>query len=515
VQAGLPGRHADRMHAAWEAEEYYQGRGAQFIEKRDAESPVDFQAKPKRTSNLTRKVVRVLSGQLWGNGPSRQVPGGARVEAWYQNVTAALAADARLLSADRAAILGHAAAIEIEPTGDPKRPARWYVWKPFEFAVWTRGDDPADVWAICTRSVIPEPGSPGKVRARFRVWSAAERRTFVSKPYAFGEPSAGKRADIFVPDESGASPYPGVLPFVFVRFEPAVCEFWEGGIGQPLVECNGELDRAMTDLAVHVREFLNPIGWARGIPATYRMFDKIGRFSHLRPDQATRSGDMRLNPELGFLQAQLGVDPAWFDLRSYVNQKLDELDVPAEIVRTVDSVSYSSGIEVVARRLPFYEQARVRQKPASETETELFAKTCAVVGTWVGQQASGDASAAELVAAAQDPGLVVTWPEPKIPLPTPERDAADQAELDMGLTDPIEVLARRRGVTLDQAAELAAQIAERRKQWNAIQAGIEEDAAPETPPGAAAATEVEEPGDDSTDEGTPMNGDPEDQGETA
>jgi hypothetical protein len=139
----------------------------------------------------------------------------------------------------------------------------------------------------------------------------------------------------------------------------------------------------------------------------------------------------------------------------------------------VDSVSYSSGIEVVARRLPIYEQARVRQRPAGETEAGLFAVTCAVVGTWVGRQAGG-ASAAELLAAAAAPeALVPVWPEPKIPLPTPERDQADQAELDLGLTDPIEVLARRRGTTLEEAEALAKAIVERRARWNAMQGRAE------------------------------------------
>ena len=70
-----------------------------------------------------------------------------------------------------------------------------------------------------------------------------------------------------------------------------------------------------------------------------------------------------------------------------------------------------------------------------------------------------------------------------MPLPTPERDLADQAELELGLTDPIEVIAKRRNLTLEQAEEAAEAIAERRAKWNAIQTkhGLDMPADPNKP----------------------------------
>lgn len=466
VQAGLK-HDQERLDSALVAENYYRGRGLQYLERRPQETDEDFRGRPKRTSKLTRRVTRLLSSQLWGRPPMREVEGSAAITKWYQSTLAAAQADVRLVAADRSATLGHAAAIEVEASGDPRRPVRLWVWKPHEFTVWTREDDPTDVWAVCTRSRIPH--GPGRVRCRYRVWTAFERRTYYTKPYGPMEPTAGRRADQFEPAESGPSLYPGVLPFVFVRFESAVSEFWEGGIGEALCELNGEADRSLSDLAQHVQEHLNPIGWARNLQAGSTIRDTPGRFVHLVGDAGYRTGDGGGEPELGYLQASLAAEQAWDELRTYVDQTLEELEVPAATRPSLDGVTDLSGVAIVAKQMPFIEMARTRQPLAGEVETELFAKVCAVVA----RHHEGQPGAAKLEPAARDPRLVTTWPEPKLPLPTADRDQGDQWELEQGLTDPIEVLARRRGITLAQAEDLAAQMAERRKRWATLMGGVE------------------------------------------
>ncbi len=462
-------RERDRWHAAWEANELCHLRNAQFLKSRPNEDDSDFRARPKRYSRLARKVVRLLSSQLWGRPPQRDVDGNPTVAKWYVDALASAQADVRLAAADRAATLGHASAIEVEATGDPARPFRLWVWRPHEFAVWCREDDPTDVWAVVTRSEVSAgPAHPGKLRKRLRAWSAAERRTFYSSPYGPGEPSAGLRCDLFEPDESGPSPYPGILPFTFVRHEPAVSEFWEGGIGQALVDANLYADEALCDLAQHLSCFLNPVAFARNVAANAELVHRPGQFMRLAGLAQQRAGDINAQPELGYLQATLAVETAWADLKAYVDQCLEELDIPATLMRSSDSSTDLSGVAIVAKQIPFYEQARTRQPFAKETESELFRVACGVVGTWHGS--------AELLAAAADPArLVVTWPEPQIPMPTAERDQSDQWELDAGLTDPIEVLARRRGITLNQAEELAEKIAERRDRWAELMGSLEPD----------------------------------------
>ena len=61
--------------------------------------------------------------------------------------------------------------------------------------------------------------------------------------------------------------------------------------------------------------------------------------------------------------------------------------------------------------------------------------------------------------------LVLSWPEPEIPIPGPDRDAADRAELEMGLASRVQLLMRRRGITREQAILEIERIDEDNKRW--------------------------------------------------
>lgn len=457
LRAGLPD-DAARLAEARRVEDYYQLRNGKHLPRREAESDEDFAQRPKRYSRVTRTAARKLAG-LYNPGPTRTWEGGGTIEAWLNETYAAAAVNTRMQSADRSALLHHVTAVQVEPTGDPKRPLAYWLWKGHEFAVFLRDGDPINPYAVCTMDVIPDPENPGRVCTRFRLWSAAERRTLLSDPHR-GECGA-TRATRYHPDgeQTGPSPLPGVLPFVFCRNEPADSQFWEGGIGGALADLNRELDRGLSDLAEHVGAFLNPTPWAKGLSASTRFLTKVGRFLHLVPDVATAQGDNRIEPELGYLQAQLGVESAWLDLKTYADAALEELEVPLTIVRS-DASTDLSGVAIIAKQMPMYERLRVRQPQWGEAESDLAAVSLAVAGIHYGQPA--------LLAAAADPRLVCTWPEPKVPLPTTEQDATDEWELTNRLADPIEVLAKRRGLTLQQAEELAAEIAGRWKTWEGI-----------------------------------------------
>jgi hypothetical protein len=455
VLEGLPADYA-RLEEARKGEDFYQFRNHKHLHPRREESASDFQARPKRYSRITRTIVRKLAEPLYSNGPTRTWENDPDRTEWLDRIYTQASANSRLQSADRAATLNHVAAIQVEATGDPENPIRFWVWKGHEFAVFVRDGNPIEPWAICTIEQIPTE-SVGRVRTRYRVWSQLERRTYVTDEHL--PDSTPSRSAQLVPEESGPTPYPGVLPFVWVRAEPADCNFWEGGIGKALVEANMEADRRQSDLAEHMSRFLNPLGFARNIPATASFTNKPGGFVHLQADPSVRSGDQGGQPELGYLQATLGVSDAWADLRAFLDSTCEELEVPLTVIRS-DSSTDLSGVAIVAKAMPLIDRTRARQVQFCETERDLASLTLAVYGTWYGDD--------QALTAAKSGGLVVVWPEPKIPLPTPDRDMADSWELDQGLTDPIEVLARRRGITLSQAEELAEQIAARRLQWNAI-----------------------------------------------
>jgi hypothetical protein len=454
VRQGLP-FDAERLREASVNEDYYQFRNALHFRRRPDESDTDFAARPKRFSRLMRVAVRKISEPLYNPGPTRTWEGSPELDAALQSAYEQTAVNVRMASADRSATINHVAALQVEATGDATRPVRLWLWKGNEFAVWTRDGDPTAPYAVATLDTVPADG--GQVRTRCRLWSAAELRTFVSDPYAPGGDLV-RRCEHAQPFEE--HPYPGVLPFVFVRNEPADSGFWEGGIGCPLREANAELDQRLSDIAQHVQRFLNPFGWARNIMPGQAVFSKVGGFSHLAADEAIRQGDQKGEPELGYLQAQLGVEAAWYDAKTAADNALEELEIPLTTVRS-DASTDLSGIAIERKTVPLLRRTRQRQPQFGETEVELAGKILAVIGAWYGKP--------NFLAAAVNPALVCVWPEPRvIDTSSAEGLTSLQQELDMGMADPIEVLARLRGLTLDQAEKLAIEIAERRKTWAAL-----------------------------------------------
>src|SRR5947209_902794 len=85
IEQGLP-LHADRLVAAYDCEEFFAGRNAAYIPRRESEEWRDYVKRPKRTSKLTRKVIRTLAGGLYCPGPTRRLKDGAGPDAFLQDV---------------------------------------------------------------------------------------------------------------------------------------------------------------------------------------------------------------------------------------------------------------------------------------------------------------------------------------------------------------------------------------------------------------------------------------------
>jgi hypothetical protein len=375
--------------------------------------------------------------------------------------------------ADRKATLNGVCAVQATATGRTEKPVLMSLWGAHEFVWWTWPDDPTEVWAVAT--LAPERrierGYPQQ-RLRIEVWSRDEHRYYLTQwlntptdawtsratayRSLFGVPAAFAPGLSGEPAGSGANPY-GALPFAFVHDELPVSDFAEGGIGTPLRECNAEVDRELSNLAGHVDEFMDPDRFTVGVNPIWRREKNRARWQTLTPSAALREGDQGGEPNAFLVQGQLAVQDVWFNAITYANSTLEELDIPLVAVRA-DLSTEPSGISIVARHMPLFNRTRQRQVPFSRTEAEIAAVVLAVGG-----YASGDLI---LAVTAREARLATVWPEPSFPLPSVERSAEDEKDLQAGYKSQVQIAAERNGSTRDQAKEHLAQVLED-NQWYA------------------------------------------------
>lgn len=441
VLAALP-NESQRMLDAKVNEDFYNLRNMWYIEKREAETDYDFEYRPKRYSKITRRVIEVLTAHLYNPGPARRLEGSSAGETMLQNIYDSNHINIVMKEADKLAILNDVSAIQISATGDSAAPVRLHVWGGEEYAVWTRMDDPADPWCVCTISMF-------NMRRRYQVWTKNEIRTYYTKPLQDGQ-TAGGTAPSLSNSESGANPY-GELPFVFVRNTPSTRDFWGGGIGTALRETNHDVDRELSHLAQIIQRNCTPVGLLINVSEQFRLTTRPGAFQHLLP---RNSKDNSLGPpDAKYLQSEMHIAEVWHDIESYVNQTLQELGVPLSAVR-MDQQSAMSGIAIVAEQLPLLTRAKDRQTLFSMYEKQLAKKILKISGNYYNRPDLQ--KAANLV----DSSFEILWPDPAVPLPTPERDQSDQSEIAMGIASRVQIVMRRRGLTREQAKAQLEQVAE-------------------------------------------------------
>lgn len=449
VAAGLPDE-AERLTEARANDDFYQCNNHLYIEKREGESQKDFEERPKRCSYLVRKAVQTLSGKLYSPPPSRTLEP-EDVSLWLNEQHARGSFDAVMASADRKAVLNDVAAIQVVCTGDPDRPVRWYTYGANEFAAWCPKDDPTNPWAVCTIAI--ERPKKDKKRRVYTLYTASEVITFATEPMDLSQTSGGVVAKMM---KKEPNPY-GMLPFAYLHNETPVDTFWGGGIGSALRRVNQEIDRELSDLAQTIQTFSIPDKYGRNLPAAWREEKKVGRVVRL-PTDAGANGD--IDPagqaEIMYLQPELNVDQIWLDIEKTANACLYELGVPLSAVR-MDQQGPTSGIQVIAEQIPLLDYLKARQAHVEATERDLARLTLAIAGIHYEQPV--------LTAAAESAELSVVWPTPAVPVPTPERNEDDLWELQYGFSSELEILARRKGLTRDEAIKHMERIAEDRKVW--------------------------------------------------
>lgn len=429
---------------------YYDLRAAELIRPRPVETAGDFERRPKLSWRLTRRVVRELAKGLYANPPRRTLEGGGEAATFYERVAEWNRLDALMQTADRMAWLHGVFAIQVSVTGDPANPIRLDPWGADEFAVWLSDDDPREPWAVCVKSLFAD-----RRQVRYQLWSETEVRTYWTPvgDVAVGcESTPGARTLQY--DESASEEHGlGCLPFVFLHNEPPIRSFWTEGVGRCLADVDAVVTDQLSDLAQAIQVHCIPHGFTENVASASPMVHRgAGGFIDVQRQ------NKEMEARIFYVQPQLFVADVWMHALHYSNQALQDLDLP--LIANLESLtSPESGVAIAARRMPLIDLWRARQRPMAAFEGELAKTILTVAGNDLGKKA--------LVAAAARP-LQVVYPEPQLPLPTPERDDADERAVTWGIKSRVMMVQERYGMTREAALEHLRQVEADRRDEESI-----------------------------------------------
>jgi hypothetical protein len=454
--------HERCLVKARELQDWYEGDSEKYIAFRPAEDALSWLTRPKRVSFIARQAVNKLTSHLYKPGPRhRRITADPTVDAWYNRVAQDIQLNGLMQQADRLATLHGLVMIGIYPTGNPARPINYHLFPRHDFVFWASADDPRVATAVCT---ITKSGAD---TIRFRLWTKTHYYTFF-KGKTWGYTPGGWNVARFDPAQSGPHPY-GVLPFAFVTHELPTTELETKGLGPLLSKINRALNIDKSNLALWVHHYARPLGFVTGVGPEWRPRFIDGGFVPLvvRHDSTENAPVV---PEAKYLESAIDIAAIREYIRGEANDALRELGIPLQVTPDDNGqggLAQPSGISVTAQEAGVIAYSKGRQPLFELHETRLAQLVCQIGACPVAGLPSLEA---ELRAFAEDPSLRVGWPEVSIDLPGPDRDNADTFELTNDLTDPIELLMRRQGLTEDEAIEQYRAIQRRKKIAEALAA---------------------------------------------
>jgi Phage portal protein, SPP1 Gp6-like len=317
------------------------------------------------------------------------------------------------------------------------------VWGSDEFAVFLDPDDQREPIAVVTIDRVDE-------KTRYRLWFADEVLTFETQKLRTDKTVGGVIAYPVGPPQP--NPY-GCLPFAFVPYRHQVRQFWVNAIGTFIRQSEKVLNGQVSELAESIQKYGRPICLFINVDPTYNPEIGPGRFLRLVRGGAAYEGDgfgQGGEPDAKYLQAELAIEAIWMHITSTMGQVAEAVDLPASALR-LDYSDAPSGISIIVKNIPLLERARSRRPIFQRAETCLGRVILRVFGAFYGRP--------ELVAAADTLKMLLAWPEPRIPVPGPERDQSDGWEIGLGVKSRIMVISERYGLTRDQAVEHLKQVA--------------------------------------------------------
>lgn len=449
VMSGLRNER-EGLHQAQVNQDFYDGQGHKWLQARDAEDPQDFGRRRKRFSMLTQEVVGALTRHLYNPGPTRKLEGNPAADEWLQALWAALDYNTLWQEADALSTLNDWCAFQVAGGDDPDKPLDVKLWGREELVVWTDPDDATKPAVVCTIDKYDQ-------KTRYRVWDAAEYAVYETEKFdpnkqssnaSFGKVTHSVAPRLAVPPTEHGY---GELPFAFVHARPPVRCFDTPGIGTAIRRVNAEIDAMLCDLAEAVQFYALPWLVGTNLPAGWRPIVKAGRVVRLEPDRTVAElGQQPPEPMLQALTIPVDTAALWEDLNNQIDHALENFGVPKAAVRMTQQTA-ASGAAIIQEQMPLIERARGRRPMFTRFERSMAGLLLRVGGVWWNRP--------DLYEAGKSPELTLSWPEPQIDAPGQERDATDQAELELGITSRIELIMRRRGVSRDQAEQMLMQYA--------------------------------------------------------
>jgi hypothetical protein len=452
---GACAAHERRLVKAQELQDWYDGESEKYVAFRPAEDALSWLSRPKRVSFITRQAVNKLTSHLYKPGPRhRRVTADPAVDAWYNRVAQDIHLNGVMQQADRLATLHGLCAVGVYATGDPRRPVNYHLFPRQDFCVWASSDDPRVATAACTIT------RASRDTVRYRLWTSSHYYTFYKSKH-WGYTPGGWNVARF--DAAGSGPHPyGVLPFAFVTHELPTTDLETRGLGHLLAKINRALNIDKSNLALWVHHYARPLGFVSGVGPEWRPKFIDGGFVPLvvRHDSTEEAPVV---PEAKYLESNIDIAAIREYIRGEANEALAELDVPLTLTTQGDGgggAMARSGLAIAAMDADLITYAKRRQPLFEVHETNLASLICKVGASVPARQG---ALAPALARAAADPSLRLAWPEPTLDLPGPDRDQADAFELQIGITDPIEILMRRQGLTEPEAIDVYRAVQRRKR----------------------------------------------------
>jgi len=450
VERGLPNARG-RISEATENQAFYDFDGCRYLQKREAESERDFANRPKREAGFTQQAVRRLCEHSYSPGPQRKIQGDGLADSLLQQVYEENHIDAVMSECDRLATLNDVAAIQIEATNKPEKPIDLRIWGANEFEVFLSPSDPRE--PVCVVTIDRFNG-----QTRYRAWFADTVATYVTQPYS---PDRTAGARVAFPRGEQRHTY-GTIPFAFLHHHAPVRQFWTPGPGSFLRRAEFLVNGQLSELAESIQRYQRPLGVFKNVDPKYNPVIKPGEFIRLMSGGSSYDGEGYAGdgePSVEYLQATLAIADVWEDLSRYLKQVSAATDLPFSALE-LDYQDAPSGISLIIRSAPLITRAKSRRAIYQAAESELAKAVLTCAGNHYGHP--------ELVEQAKAVRLLLSWADPRIPVPGPERDQADEWEMQTGIKSRVMVVMERYGLSRDQALEHLAQVAADNEEAEAI-----------------------------------------------